>query len=103
MRIFSKGNLLPIGRDSLGNEAVLDHLRFAGVAAVALLAPTLLFCVVVGHLWPLYLVAGSEVIGATIGIVNFKTPMESFPSFLQAAKVATIPKRVSAARLRKAA
>jgi hypothetical protein len=42
------------------------------ITAVALFGPVVLLCLAFGQLWPLFLIAGSDVVGATLGVRGYK-------------------------------
>lgn len=73
MNVFPQRNYKPYAVNTRrDNSVMLAHVGFSGAATLALLVPVLFFCFVVGHVWPFYLVAGSEALGAAIGVMNFK-------------------------------
>lgn len=67
-----------------GNAVVVDDIKFFTGAAVTLLAPTLLCCLVLGQLWPLYLMTCSEALGTTLGIIKYRKPTAGFLSCMPA-------------------
>lgn len=61
----------PGGEGAARAVAVPGGLRFLGGAALLLLLPTLLFCVVVGEWWPLLLMAFNDALGLVLGLALY--------------------------------
>lgn len=60
------------------DEIVSDTSKFLLGAAVTLLGPTILYCIVIGELWPLYLIACNDALGVILGVAMFKKSPEPF-------------------------
>jgi len=88
---------------SQDNEIVSEGMKFFAGAALTLLAPTLLFCAVIGQLWPLYLMACDEALGAILGFVMFKKSSDNFLSCIPVNYIPHVPRGASIVRLKKAA
>ena len=61
---------------------VFDNAKFFSIAELVLLGPTLLLCVVIAQIWPLYLMLGLQILGVVIGAVKFNHPTEQFQSLV---------------------
>ena len=77
-------NVVPIrSKEFLGEyssrdkETVPEGAMFLAGAAVTFLAPTLLFCAVIGQLLPLYMIAANEAFGAALGFAMFNRPSKN--------------------------
>lgn len=82
-------------RYSQSNGIAPDEVNFIAGAALTLFVPTLLFCLVINQLWPLYVMACDEALGVVLGFVMFRKPSGGFlprastpaPQTLHAARV----------------
>ena len=54
------------------NNNVFEEITYLAGAVLALLAPTVLYCAVIGQFWPLYFMACNEALGTMLGLVMFK-------------------------------
>lgn len=61
-----------------GNESQYELVEFCAGVALTLLTPTLLFCIVIGQLWPLWVMICNEALGAVAGFVVFKKASVGF-------------------------
>ena len=103
MKVFPKRRArLHVAKAARDNSALLGHVGFSGAATLALLVPVLFFCFVVGQIWPFYLVAGSELLGAAIGLINFRTSVDGRSEF-QTVDIPRTPKAKEPPNLKKAA
>jgi len=50
---------------------VMKDVGFFMTAEIMLLGPTLLLCVVMGQVWPLFLMMICQILGVLLGIINF--------------------------------
>jgi len=57
---------------SLPKRSRSEEFSVVAITAVALFGPVVLLCVAFGQLWPLFLIAGSDVVGATLGVRSYK-------------------------------
>jgi hypothetical protein len=48
-----------------------EEFSVVAITAAAIFGPVVLLCLVSGQLWPLFLMAGSDVVGATLGVRSF--------------------------------
>lgn len=48
-----------------------EEVRFFAITLVSLFGPVLLLSIVMGQVWPLFMVAGSDLLGATLGVRSF--------------------------------
>lgn len=62
------------------NYITIEGFEGLLVAELALLGPTLLLCIVMTQVWPLYMMAGSQILGAMLGIVKFTNPTDGLTS-----------------------
>jgi hypothetical protein len=83
-----------------GNEMLIENVRFSAVAAFTLLGPTMLFCIVFGQFGLFYLVAGSQTVGAAIGVMKFR---KSLNHFLSCIPLTFVPRGTTTAEWKKAA
>ena len=49
-------------------------VAFVAITAFVLFGPTVLLCLVLGQAWPLLMMVGSDVLGATLGVAKFNRP-----------------------------
>jgi hypothetical protein len=57
-----------------------EEVGLLTIASIILIAPCVALCLVMGQIWPLYLVSGSQTIGAIIGAINYGSDNESIDS-----------------------
>jgi hypothetical protein len=88
---------------SQDNESVSDDVKFFAGAVLTLLAPILIYCAVIGQLWPLYLMAIDETLGVILGVVMFKRSSNNFLSCVPATYIPDIPSGTRVLTLKKAA
>jgi hypothetical protein len=50
------------------------EFAFVVITAFVLFGPTVLLCVVLGQVWPLLMIIGSDVLGAGLGVAKFNRP-----------------------------
>jgi hypothetical protein len=94
----------PSDDNSQDDESGRELGEFCAGAALTLLVPTLLFCAVIGQLWPLWVMACNHALGVTMGFVMLKRmSAEGFPSCVPVTRTRKVPRDVSAAELKKAA
>lgn len=86
-----------------GNKVIPDGVMFLAGAALTLLAPTVVFCAVLGQFWPLYVMCCNEALGAALGLAMFKNSPADFLSCIPATLIPPAPSGANSGRLKKAA
>lgn len=84
---------------SPSNELVPEGVTVLAGMALTLLAPTIIYCAVVGRLWPLYIMGCNEGLGAALGLVMYKKSSDGFSACIPSARIPP----ASAGGLKKAA
>jgi hypothetical protein len=92
MKVISIRRKQFLGDYPRGGEAVPEGMRFAVAVGLVLLGPTLLYCAVLGHLWPLYVMGLNGAAGAALGVLMFKKSRTHFTSCVPATRVPDIPR-----------
>ena len=85
------------------DEAVPEGLKFAAAAALTYLAPTLLFCYVIGQYTPLYVVACSDLLGVSLGLWMVSRQTHGPASCVPVNEAPDVPSAARAGATRKAA
>src|SRR5881397_3246613 len=67
------------------NDIAIEGLELL-VAELALLGPTLLLCIVMAQVWPLYMMAGIQILGVMLGFVKFTNPTDGSKSCVPSTK-----------------
>ena len=88
---------------TLKTEKKWSEIVFLVITALALFGPTVLLCVALSQVWPLLLVVGSDVIGATFGIARFNKPALVVVSCIPQRALSNTPVSNNITELRKAA
>lgn len=85
------------------DESPFEPVKFYAGAALTLLAPTLLCCAGMNQLWPLWVMASNEALGAILGFAMFKLQSGGVPSCVPLTRVRKAQHRAYASNLKKAA
>lgn len=88
---------------SPSDEIIPDEVRFFAEAALSLLGPTLALCVVISHLWPLYVITCTHSLGALLGYLRFHTPSDPPNRGVPVTRVPNIARVARQPRLNRAA
>lgn len=91
-----KKNEKPLDDDDSQRHTIgFEDMKFLAGAALTLLGPTFLYCVVSGQYWLLYLMACIEAVGAMLGLVMFKKPSGNLLSCLLITDIPDVSSGVS--------
>jgi hypothetical protein len=82
---------------------MLDELTFMSGVALTLFAPAILCVVVVGQLWPLFVMGCNEGLGLILGLAMFKKPSEGFLACIPSIYISPVLGGANICRLKKAA
>ena len=91
---------------SFGKPKQPIQLREIGVVAITVLVmfgPTVLLCMAMGQVWPLFLIAGTDAVGASLGAAAYKRVNPPVLSCVPGATVAQPSERTDIINLKKAA
>jgi hypothetical protein len=103
-RVISMRSKLFLGGYYLRSNSILAELVMFLVGAVlTLLAPALLYSLVIEQPWPLYLMGCNVVLGFMLGLIMFKSPSDGFPSCVPLTLVPDAPSGTKSFKLKKAA
>jgi hypothetical protein len=91
------------GNDKPENREQPIELGFIAVTVFALLGPTLLLCLVLGQVWPFFLIAGSDALGASLGVAKFRRPGQGIPACVPVTHVSSVSRQTDLTELKKAA
>lgn len=80
-----------------------EEVTFLAGAALTLLAPTIVYCAVVGQLWPLFLMGCNGGLGAVLGLAMFRKSPRGFTSCVPATRIPPVPSGANSGRLKEAA
>lgn len=94
---------VPGERYPRGNEVIPEGMTFLAGAALTLLAPTIGYCVVVGQLWPLYVMVCHRALGAVVGLTMFRKSPPGILSCVPASRLSPVPSGANPGRLKEAA
>ncbi len=75
-----KRNVTPGRLGAPGAEVVPQWMTFILGAMLTLVMPSILYCAVIGQLWPLCVMACNEALGAALGLLLFKRSNGRFAS-----------------------
>lgn len=78
-------------------EFVPEDVKFFGGVALTLLLPTLFYCVVIGQLWPFYLMTFEGAFGTILGFAMFTMPAKGLLSCIPFERTPKVMRRVNVA------
>lgn len=89
---------------SQDDESERELVEFCAGAVLTLLMPTLLYCAVIGQLWPLWVMACNDALGVAMGLVMLKRmSSEGLPSCVPVTRTQKVIRGAGAAEQKKAA
>ena len=91
---------------TFGKQKQPMQLREVGSMAITVLAvfgPTALLCMAMGQVWPLFLIAGTDVLGASLGAAAYNRVNQPVLSCVPGATAARPSERTEIINLKKAA
>lgn len=91
---------------SFGKQKQPMQLREVGFMAITVLAmfgPTALLCMAMGQVWPLFLIAGTNALGASLGAAAYSRVNQPVLSCVSGATAARPSERTDIINLKKAA
>ena len=81
----------------------LREVGFLAITALTVFGPTVLLCMAMGQVWPLFLIAGTDVVGAGLGVAVYKTVNQPVLSCVQHETTAQPSESTDVINLKKAA
>ena len=81
----------------------LREVGFMAITGLAVFGPTVLLCMAIGQMWPLFLIAGTNAVGASLGAAAYKTVDQPVLSCVQYETTAQPSESTDVINLRKAA
>jgi hypothetical protein len=84
-------------------DIVPEGIGFITRAALSIYGPTILYCVVISQLMPLYLMTGVVTLGSMIGLAMFRRSAEGFRLRIPATVIMRVPSGTRTGELKKAA
>jgi hypothetical protein len=81
----------------------LREVGFMAITALTVFGPTVLLCMAMGQVWPLFLIAGTNVIGAGLGVAAHDRVNEPVLSCVPGATAAQATEQTDIINLKKAA
>src|SRR5437764_13187592 len=73
------------------DETASERTEFFAGAVLTIAAPTLLFCMVIGQTWPLYLMACNGGVGVVLGLLMFRKMSDESPLGLNLTRTHRMP------------
>lgn len=81
----------------------LGEIGFMVITVLAVFGPTALLCMAMGHVWPLFLIAGTDAVGASLGAATYNRVNQPVLSCVSGVTVARQAERTDVINLKKAA
>lgn len=92
MRVVAIDSRMPVKfLGLLAHTKLSDEVRFFAGAACTFWAPALLYCFVIGHLLPFYLMVCSEILGVTLGALMYQKGSGRYLSCVPVTEVPDVP------------